>query len=189
VGSYYYLVGQLPSLSFGAAAPMSSARFRELCADLMGREDFALLDRCVLDPPARSEPSGSALLDAWTAWERSLRANLAKLRAARTKRDASALGEAPGEPLDAAAAAKAASAMESPLEAELHLDRARWAVLDSSAGYEYFSRDTAYAYLLKLLLLERKALFRPEEGFAEYQAIYASVMEAAPTSTASGEPK
>lgn len=189
MGSYYYLIGQLPNLNYAAPPPIGSARFRELCADLMPREDLLLLDRCALDPPALLASSGSPLIDAWTLWERTLRVNLARLRALRIRRDPSFLPEAPAEPLDAVAAAKGAVALESPLEAEQFLDRARWAVLDASAGFEYFSRDTAYAYLLKLLLLERKSLFRQEEGFAEYQAIYASVMEAAPTSTASGEPK
>lgn len=189
VASYYYLIGQLSSLSYGSPAPVGSSQFREMCAELMSEPDYALLDRCVLDPEASTAPSGSTLVDTWTLWERSLRANLARARAVRLKRDAAGLPEASPDPLDAAAAAKAAVALESPLEAEQHLDRARWGLLDSLSGLDYFSRDTAYAYMLKLLLLERKALFRIEEGFAEYKAIYASVMEAAPTSTASGEPK
>ncbi|MFA6508389.1 MAG: hypothetical protein WCT14_19975 [Treponemataceae bacterium] len=189
MASYYYLIGQLPSLSYGSIAPMGSNRFREMCAEFMPESDFELLDRCVLDPSVPAGSTGSNLIDTWTIWERTLRANLARSRAARLKRDTAGLPEAAPDPLDAAAAAKAAVALESPLEAEQYLDRARWVLLDSLLGLEYFSRDTAYAYMLKLLLLERKALFRSEEGFAEYKAIYASVMEAAPTSIASGEPK
>ena len=189
VASYYYLIGQLPSLSYGASAPMDSVRFREMCAELMSESDYALLDQCVLDPPDPAVSTGSALIDTWTIWERSLRANLARLRAGKLKRDATGLPEASPDPQDAAAAAKAAAAIESPLEAEQYLDRARWSLLDSLLGIEPFSRDTAYAYLIKLLLLERKSHFRVEEGFAEYKAVYASVMEAAPTSNASGEPK
>jgi hypothetical protein len=170
---------------------MSSGHFRELCAGLMTAEDVSLLDRCVLAPGTLvdAEPTGSALIDSWLGWERALRLALAKARAARLKRDAAALPDAPSDPLDAAAAAKNALGLESPLDAEQALDRARWSAIESFQGFDYFGRDTVYAYLLKLLLLERKALFRVEEGFAEYKAIYASVMEAAPTSIESGEPK
>lgn len=191
MSSYYYLVAQLPNLSYGAPAPISLDRFKELCADLMTTEDASLLNRCVLtpDPASQDEPTGSVLIDSWFAWERALRVHLARARSVRLKRDLSGLPEAPIDPLDAAAAAKSVSAIESPLEAEQSLDRARWAAIDSFLGFDYFGRDTVYAYLLKLLLLERKALFRVEEGFAEYKAIYASVMEAAPSSIESGEPK
>lgn len=187
MGSYYYLAAQLPALVPGAPAPMGSAQFKELCAGLLSAGDAALLGRCVLEPSADEAATGSDLLDGWLAWERALRLNLAKARAAKLKRDFGL--EPPVDPLDAAAAARAALALESPLEAELFLDRARWAAIESLTGFDYFGRDTAYAYLLKLLLLERKALFRAEEGFAEYKAAYASVMEAAPTSISSGEPK
>ena len=191
MGSYYYLVAQLPALSYGAPAPMSSAHFRELCATLMEEADAALFAHCVLSAPAGpiEESSGSALIDSWLAWERSLRLHLARARASRLKRDASQLPDAPFDPLDAAVAARNVLGLDSPLEAEQTLDRSRWAAIESFQGFDYFGRDTAYAYLLKLLILERKALFRVEEGFAEYKAIYASVMEAAPTSIASGEPK
>jgi hypothetical protein len=189
VASYYYLIAQLPTLSYGVPAPMSSARFKELCAEFMTAPDLSLLDFCAVDPPASSVSTGSALIDSWTVWERALRIHLSRLRAGRLKRDASALPEAPIEPFEAASVAKAALTVESPLEAEQYLDRARWGTLDSLLGLDYFCRDTVYAYLIKLLLLERKTFFRAEDGFAEYQAIYASVMEAAPTSIASGEPK
>jgi hypothetical protein len=86
----------------------------------------------------------------------------------------------PDYPADAAAVAKAALAMDSPLEAELFLDKSRWDLIESLQGLDYFGRNTVYAYLLKLFLLERRSLFRAEEGFAEYKGLYAAVMEAAP---------
>jgi hypothetical protein len=96
--------------------------------------------------------------------------------------------------LQAAAAARAALGFESPLEAELFLDKSRWDTIESLQGIDYFSRNTIFGYLLKLLLLERRSLFRAEEGFVEYKGLYASVMEAAGgltsvTSIESGEPK
>jgi len=204
VGSYYYLVAQLPALSFGAPAPLDSKAFHDLCFDLMDGSDRILLRECSLDPaePADLEyeaeegtyaflppPTHSVLIDSWRAWERALRLNLARLRSQKLKRDPAALTDPPADPLDAATVAKAAIALESPLEGELYLDRARWEAIEALQGFDYFGRDTVYAYFLKLLLLERKAQFKAEEGFAHYKSLYASIMEAAPTSNPSGEPK
>lgn len=179
---------------------MTSPSLRELCRELMTTADAALLDLCVLDPfavtatnsgegEAAVSADSSPLISGWLEWERSLRLALAKIRGQKLKRDISQLAEPPADALDAIAVAKAAVAIDSPLEAELFLDRARWDAVEQLQTRNYFDRDTVYGYMFKLLLLERKALFRVEEGFAEYKAIYASVMEAALTSIASGEPK
>jgi hypothetical protein len=174
---------------------------RELCGELMTAADAALLDLCVLDPFAaaaidsgegeepKARPEASPLISGWLEWERSLRLALAKFRGQKLKRDNAQLAEPPADALDAIAVAKTAVTIDSPLEAELFLDRARWDAVEHLQTRNYFDRDTVYGYMFKLLLLERKALFRVEEGFAEYKAIYASVMEAALTSIASGEPK
>ncbi|MDR0450278.1 MAG: DUF2764 family protein, partial [Treponema sp.] len=195
MGSYYYLVAQLPSLVYGERPPMSSAVFRNLAGSLLGKADAALLDQVSLDPaprgkgaagpaeaPAYAEsapPSGCAFIDRWREWERTLRLNLARARAQRMKREA-AQAEPPGHPAEAVRAALGAAAVEeSPLEAELFLDRARWNAIEELQGTSYFSRNTVYAYLLKLLLLERHSLFDTDAGFAEYKSLYASILERA----------
>jgi hypothetical protein len=186
--AYYYLAAQLPGLSYGQAAPMSSHAFKELAEASLRADDAVWLNRCVLDPGVYgnhgiindNDIAEEGLPDffiRWYEWERTLRLNLARWRAARLKRDISP--DAPDYPPDAVKAAKAASAMDSPLEAELFLDEARWTAIDSFQGFDYFDRNTIYAYLIKLLLLERRSRFRVEEGFAEYRGIYAAVMKAA----------
>jgi hypothetical protein len=216
VASYYYLAAQLPFLIYGQPPPMSSRAFRELCREKLNAADGALLDICVLDPdPAGIAPGGAALfgvgsspagpsyteappitgsdfIDRWRAWERALRLNLARYRFQRLRREGAAAAEAPDYPADAAAAAKAAAALESPLEAELFLDKSRWDAIENFRGLHYFGRNTIYAYLLQLLLMERRSLFKTEEGFREYKGLYASILEkagTAPISNESGEPK
>jgi hypothetical protein len=200
---------------------MSSKAYRELCGSLLSPADAALLDLCALDPdpavpgaavsgglkaadtrgPAYGEappPVPSDFINCWRNWERTLRLNLARHRAARIKREGGV--EAPEYPADAAAAAKAAVSMDSPLEAELFLDKARWDAIEAFQGLNYFGRNTIYAYLLKLLLMERRSLLKTEEGFAEYKRLYTSILDdasqrndlsgtAALTSVESGEPK
>ncbi|MDR1411869.1 MAG: hypothetical protein LBI91_06670 [Spirochaetaceae bacterium] len=192
MGSYYYLAAQLPDLVFGQNAPMSSAAFRDLVKRLLDKEDSDMLDKISLDPadplsdpsqPAYGQgaaPSGCGFIDKWREWERALRLNLARNRALRLKREGGAPVDPPAHPLDAAAAAlKAGLSDESPLEAEFSLDRARWNAINHLQGIAYFSRNTIYAYYLKLLLLERRKSFDTEAGFAEYKSLYASILERA----------
>jgi hypothetical protein len=197
-------MAQLPGLIYGQPAPMSSARFRELAELALSPEDAALLDSFTLNPfaaagnsPRDGDKSGCDFLDKWRGYERALRLNLAKYRGAKIKREIPA--DVPEYPADAATAAKAAAALDSPLGAEIFLDESRWRAIDLFQGLDYFDRNTVYAYLLKLLLLERQSCFKTEEGFAEYKGLYAAVMEAAgsgafpqagtSSSNESGEPK
>ncbi|MDR2783890.1 MAG: DUF2764 domain-containing protein, partial [Treponema sp.] len=184
MAAYYYLIPQLPSLSYNAPLPMTSQAFLDLCKKELSSSDTPLLDLCALDPDTRqgevpayaeSAPaSSSGFVDAWRAWERALRLNLARYRSQKLKREGGIV-EPPAYPADAAAAAKAAVAIESPLEAELFLDQARWNAIEAIQGLTYFGENAVYAYLLKLRLLERKALFKAEEGFAEYKMLYAAI--------------
>ncbi|MDR0731557.1 MAG: DUF2764 domain-containing protein [Treponema sp.] len=206
MGAYYYLVAQLPGLVYGQEPPMSSARFRDLARTQLSAGDAALLSLLSLDPqsgaglpgagqsgsgplggqpgagsPSYAEaeaPSGSGFIDAWRDWERALRLNLARLRASRLKRDGAAPVDPPADPADAANVAHGAlTAAENPLEAEILLDRARWNAIERFQGIPPFSRNAVYAYLLKLLILERRASFKAETGFAEYKSLYASILE------------
>lgn len=195
--AYYYLAAQLPYLRYGEAPPMSSAAFREMARTSLEGADAVWLDACVPAglPAAAGEDKGAMpeFFQRWGEWEEALRLNLARARALKARRELTFTP--PDFPADAAAAAKAAAALDSPLEAELFLDEARWKAIELFQGIDYFSRNTMYAYLLKLLLMERRAAFKPDEGRAHYNGLYAAVMEAAGSgfhgaeSAPSGEPK
>jgi hypothetical protein len=175
---------------------MSSAAFKALSASLLDEHDIALLDQLEMDPaPSNAEGSsyaepinlcGCEFIDRYREWERCLRLNAARQRAAKTKRENAAPIEPPFFPNDAAAAAlKAVTSCDSPLEAEDLIDKARWNAIDLLAGNYYFDRNTVFAYYLKLVLLERKTSFNAKEGFSEYKSLYASILENANL----GEPK
>jgi hypothetical protein len=182
---------------------MSSAAFRDLARPLLSDGDAALMDLVNLDPqpPKAGEEgasyadnapaSGSDFIDQWREWERSLRLNVARHRAIKTKREGGAPVEPPVFPADAAAVAvKAVVATESPLEAEILIDKARWSAIDVLQGIDYFDRNTIYAYLLKLMILERRASFKTEIGFAEYKSLYTAILDRAEKgSLPMGEPK
>ena len=218
MGSYYYLASQLPDLVYGQSAPMSSAAFLDLARRLLDKKDSDLLDKLSLDPgdpsdnpgpdssrPAYEEnaaPTGCDFIDKWREWERALRLNLARNRALHLKRESGAPVDPPAYPLDAVATAAAALKAgltsgipagipeESPLEAEFTLDKARWNAIEHLQWITYFSRNTIYAYFLKLLLLERRESFNTDAGFAKYKSLYASILERAQQGMSpAGEPK
>ncbi|MDR2150382.1 MAG: hypothetical protein LBO67_06130 [Spirochaetaceae bacterium] len=168
--AYYYLTSQLPYLVYGQPAPFSAAAFKALCRAKLSKNDASELDLCVLDPVA--DMPAAPFIKQWYVWERALRLNLARYRAIQLRRDSP---EPPAYPADASALAKQAASIESPLEAEVFLDEARWKVIESLQGLQYFHVNTLYAYLLKLLLMERRGAFVMEEGFAEYKRLYAVI--------------
>jgi hypothetical protein len=184
LGSYYYFAAQLPYLVYGQQPLVSSAAFREDCINFLNAEDRAQLDSCTFDIPAslpsslpplpgESSPPSSEFIKAWREWERSLRLNLVRYRSQRLKRETQ--GNAPDYPIDAVEAAKAATAQDSPLEAEIILDKARWNAIERLRGLDNFGSEMIFAYLLKLVLMERRMSFKTEEGFMEYKTLYASI--------------
>jgi hypothetical protein len=190
VGQYYYLVPQLPHLVFGQAPPMSPEKFRELAMTLLDEEDAALLDMIGLGlkpPAATGVSSGSDFIDKWREWERILRLNLVKHRAGKLKREAPG-AEPPVLPSDAVSAA-AKAVQESPLDGEIIIDKARWNAIDNLLeGCGLFDKNAVFAYLLKLIILNRQASFQTERGFSEYKSLYASILEQSGKLTA-GESK
>jgi len=113
----------------------------------------------------------------WREWEVALRLNLARLRAARLGRDVESMPEAPSSPSDAAAAAARAMEAENPLEGEAVIDRARWNAAESMQGADVFHPRAVFAYLVKLMILERQASFQAEAGFSQYRALYDAILE------------
>ena len=204
MGSYYYLVSQLPYLIYGQTPPMSPEAFRDFARPFLSTEDAALLDLVDLDPHplesghtggasyAENAPScGSDFIDGWREWERTLRLNLAKHRSIKAKRESAAPVEPPNFPADASSLATRAMAVaDSPLEGEIFIDRARWNTIEILQGIDYFGRNTIYAYLLKLIILQRKASFQTEIGFSEYKSLYAAIIESVQSGTSpAGESK
>ena len=189
MGSYYYLMAQLPFLTYEQKPPMSSDAFKALCKPMLSEEDAALLPLLAIDPDIDDvSATGCGFIDGWREWGRAFVFNLAKHRAVKIKREGMLTSEPPPYPQDAAlAAAKAVTGDISPLEAEILIDKARWNAIDNLAGIDYFGINNVYAYFLKLLLLERRHAFNVETGFSEYKSLYSEIIENAHNSL--GEPK
>ncbi|MDR1831535.1 MAG: DUF2764 domain-containing protein [Fusobacteriaceae bacterium] len=187
--AYYFLVAQLPYLSAQAQKPpMTAEAFRAMCAEHLTARELAELDK--LDPGYRfgeekAGDQGSGFFAAWQKREADLEYAMAKLRAAKLKRDMP--GEARAVPHEIENEARTAFAMENPLEAELYLDKGRWEFAEALAGLDYFGVNVLYAYRIKLLLLERRQAFQAGEGLTEYEALYEKILKMAPGRAAAGD--
>jgi len=176
-------MAQLPYLVYEQKPPMSSEAFKELAKDLMPGKDAAFLDKLTLNTDVyNKKKTGCSFVDKWHDWDRVLKLNLAKYRAIKLKHDNSQIPEPPAVHMDTAVIASKAVDESSPLEGEFIIDKARWNAIDGFAGNNYFDRNNAFAYFIKLLLLERRESFNTEKGFAEYKALYASIVESASVS-------
>lgn len=174
---YYYLAAQLPGLAYGQAMPMTSLMFKELAREHLTASDAEELDRCVLGEQSSGfGQAKSEFLKNWQKWETALRQNLAKNRAKNLRRKYEVSQDMAEYSYDTEEIAKAASAIESPLEAEIFLDKARWEIIENLQGIDAFSVNVIYAYMLKLLLMERRAAFNTEKGFIEYKKLYADIL-------------
>jgi hypothetical protein len=184
---YYYLVASLPLLLFDDPPPFSSATFLEMCREQAAEGDHAMLSR-ISFAALRSRPGDPDAWSAYSAWETALRNELAVQRALR-------LGVSPDPFLrDASfyvglpALVKEALGAGTPWAVETALDRRRWSYLDELEAGTQFSLGRLVAYRLKLLLLERKALFRPEPGRRLFTEGYARILGDAASWTSADRP-
>ncbi len=193
--AYYYLMAQMPSLAKNSPAPITSKRFLELAQELLPATEYQFLRNVGLSPRAlgtstqKDGPKVAALTQAWWARESSLRLELAKLRSQNLAFGQEELQEIEQEEdvdTDIQAAARQAMGIPSPLEAENFLFEHRFNEIEHLKTSAPFSRNSASAYLLELLLLERQALFMEEPGFNEYKRIYSAIMNSSGAATDQG---
>ncbi|MCX7025820.1 MAG: hypothetical protein NT080_14570 [Spirochaetes bacterium] len=130
-------------------------------------------------PEDGSIPSGvaeSPLLASYLKWELSLRNELAKIRAHQLGKSPERYVK-PGEPeWEAARVAQSAAACDNPLEAELLIERERWALIERLETGHFFDLESLLAYGLKLQALERRAKFETERGERAYSSAYESIL-------------
>lgn len=173
----YYLISQLPSLdgiSENIPLPITSERFTELCRGLLGKKAQAGLEELTLIPRRNPEKISSALIEKWNEGERSLRLALAKLRAEKMNKHFEA--EIHSFPAELLQAARMAVEIESPMDAEIFLNRYRLSFLETLRPMDSFSEEFVFYYGLKLKLIERIRKFDLQSGEAAYRNIYDSIM-------------
>jgi len=134
-------------LHFGMKPPFSYLDFLDSCASELNQEDMDILRE--FDPC-------NVLLKEWENFNRSLRNELVRTRAAKKAKDPNKYlrGDNGIDPFIAPLAHWAVN-QDSPLEAELYLDRARWDKIEEIKTGHYFDIEYLVAYGLQLKILER----------------------------------
>ena len=154
---YVYFISSLPLLHFGSRAPFSAQEFLQRAQELIPSTDVAILRRSlVMGGDALEDTVAHPTLRKIAYANRTLRNEIAKLRASRRHTDAARYirGEAYTQPACAVAALNA-HRNPSILEGELMLDAERWRLLDEIASGHYFDLDFLLTYISKLCILQR----------------------------------
>lgn len=143
--NYYYLVASLPSQQLFAEPPMTMDTLRALCAEQLSASDLRELD-AVLAGAGRG-----AFGSRHTAFEGELRLCVAKVRAERRSRDASALPADSGD-LALQQSVRDAFSARDPMERERRFDAMRWRWLEQEAERDPFAPAAVFSYAARLAI-------------------------------------
>jgi len=162
--SYEYLVASLPMLFPGDPPPFGMAEFLFRCSGVLTPSDLQTIDAVLA---GRAGDIDHAAVQEWAAHETQLRNATALARAAVWQTDARPFLHShagfDGEVRDGVADAFTKA---SPMERERALDRCRWRILDDIARRDYFGMGAVIAFVLKLQMVERAAVWTQEAGRA-----------------------
>jgi len=180
LSQYYFTVASLPLLTLEDERPMSPDRFLSMCSESISARDLERLAAARAAYQAAHEPAssatGDAVVDGYIGRERSLRVELARLRAPQVGWGGEELAAYAPDP-HAAVIAREAMNQDSPLAAETALDQARWRLLDDLEVGHYFDIGKLVIYLFRLLILARRTTIDTERGVARFDQIYSAVTE------------
>lgn len=174
MSQYYYVVASLPLLAYEMEKQYTTEDFLSVCAEQLSGRDYRLLADSELSW-REGRKTTSALLEAWWRFDRSMRNELAGLRAARKGEEADKYLRGETDLLAAQEIARGAFSQESPLQAEEMLIRAAWSYLDELELGHYFDLEKLIVFYLRLQILKRKNSFTREKGMENFQTIYQSV--------------
>lgn len=175
MSQYYYTMASLPMLSYDGSLHITSELFIKYCSGELTEESMKKLLNCKI-----SIPDDEALLEGaagnYWEWEKSLKNELVKLRAKNMNVDEKDFLQQGEILFGVPEVAQAAMKIESPLEAENYLNKARWSALNDLGSGHFFDFQALAIYFLQLQLLERKQLFDVEKGYENYQEIYTNIL-------------
>lgn len=174
MASNYYLIASLPMLRFDDAPPITSEQFLALCQQALSRKEF-LTVQAFVDGTISSSTSRHPYIVAWNTFVKQLQATLydARMNKLERKVDSKKVDTAKNRQLEAIV--KDAMQAANPLEAELILIRAYWQKATELIHLQIFTTEVVYTYAIQLSILERKSLFTPLEGDAEFKRLFSNL--------------
>jgi hypothetical protein len=157
---FWFLVSSLPYLRLGEKPPMDAAAFRAACAGHLSDEATAAVE-AVLE---NREPPAGAASNLWNS-EVQLRDAVVRVRAKNRGTDAGRfLRPHDGFSVSIEKAVTDAFTRPNPLEQEMELDRARWALADELALTDPFGLPGVLAFAAKVRMADRWASMDEKKG-------------------------
>ncbi|MFH1492297.1 MAG: DUF2764 family protein [Candidatus Omnitrophota bacterium] len=168
---YYYLIASLPLLEFAMKPPLKYSDFLKCSREQLSAHDMDIIQRTKITP-AQDVDESQATLREWQIFDITLRNEIVKFRASRKLKDPAKYIRAPGysDPFIASFAHWVTS-QDSPMEAELSLDRERWQRLEELAKAHYFDIDYLITYALQLQILERWQMINSQPATVALEAL------------------
>lgn len=174
MSQYYYLIASLPFLEFGIKPLISYDHFLAYCRGQLGISDIEVLERTTIEPPHDAKDASSTLRE-WKIFDTILRNEIAKQRASKMLKDpAGYVKDVDYQDPFLAASIHWVVNQESPIEAELLLDKIRWEKIEELSKGHYFDIDFLITYALKLQILERWQRINSEDGMRHMQDLVAA---------------
>lgn len=174
MASYYYLVASLPMLRFDEDPPITRDQFLQSCHAALGSADYAVIERLSAGQMIEvTEKSG--YLWSYLQIQQKVSSSLHRYRARALSRTETSDNESALPDVGIEELVKQAMQAEHPLAAELLLMRFYWDAAESLKQMRVFSIEVLYTYAIQLALLERKALFTPLEGNAEFKRLFSNL--------------
>ncbi len=167
--AYYYLIASLPLLEFGTKMPFSYEGFLSMCEEQLSPSDLKIIKETELMSLGDAD-SRCTTLKEWNNFNIILRNEIAKVRASRQGKDVGKYirGEDRIDPFIVSFAQWVIN-QDSPLEAEISLDRSRWEKLDDLGKGHYFDIDYLVTYALKLQISARWEKINSSDGMKVLQ--------------------
>jgi hypothetical protein len=161
---HYYLIAQLPALSFGKEPLLGIDRFLFEAKKWLSAGDLKLLSTIDLGSVTinKGDPRD---LKAFKKFELALRNDIAAYREAQHKETEFKPSTFPVSAIKEG----------NPLEVELRFMEMRWQFLDEMEKEHYFDFTILISYFIKLLILKRYFSFDKEMGLKKFQMLYHEV--------------
>ncbi len=188
MSGYYYLMASQPYISFDSEVFPEPLAFLAQCGEWMTDSDLAAIRAVVIgdrsEQPTKAEISARAenrAVASWNRFEAGIRNVLVQTRAENVSRDGwryirrDDSDEQILPEHSILELVKTAAGHDSPLRSELDLLRIRWAFIEELIVGHYFDVTAAIAYAVKLVILERKAVFDTDRGAERFHAAYVAV--------------
>ena len=174
MASYYYLVASLPMLRFEDNPPITLDQFLADCQQSMHANDYVIVRELVAGN-LESIANQSTYIMHWKRFLASLNGLLFGARSAALSREIDDRKVVTDADIHLQDIVKQAMQAENPLEAELLLMHFQWKMAEELSQSHVFSLEVLLTYAIQLALLERKSLFTPIEGNAEFKRLFSNL--------------